>query len=388
MQRQQRIQTDSYGSGKKEQDSSRFHPSESVVDSLDEAEVFIAGGGPAGLAAAIAARMAGFDVMVADPARPPIDKACGEGVLPEGVAALARMGVAVGAHNAVPFRGIRFLQPGSSASADFPDGIGFGVRRTTLHNLLVERAASVGVSMRWGTRVTGITGDGVLVDGENVRCRWVVGADGQNSQVRCWAGLDAAATQQRFGFRRHFEVEPWSEYVDVHWSEFGQIYVSPVSAREVCIAFLTRHRQLRFKDVFALFPEVAWRLTRAKTSEQGAVTPMRKLNSVCRDQFVLVGEASGSVDAITGTGLSMAFQQALSLADALSRNDLRAYERSHRHIRRMPGIMAGLMLVMDQHPKLRSRVLRAFSTSPALFERMLAVHSGSLLYRTNSLHAH
>ena len=54
-------------------------------------DVFVIGGGPAGLAAAIAARQRGFDVLVADGAEPPIDKACGEGLLPDGLAALERL---------------------------------------------------------------------------------------------------------------------------------------------------------------------------------------------------------------------------------------------------------------------------------------------------------
>src|SRR6267378_2491580 len=45
-----------------------------------DTEILVIGGGPAGLAAAIAARKKGFEVTVADGAKPPIDKACGEGL--------------------------------------------------------------------------------------------------------------------------------------------------------------------------------------------------------------------------------------------------------------------------------------------------------------------
>ena len=68
-----------------------------------ETDVFVVGGGPAGLAAAIAARQRGFEVVVADSAQPPIDKACGEGLMPDGVAALARLGVAATSATASPF---------------------------------------------------------------------------------------------------------------------------------------------------------------------------------------------------------------------------------------------------------------------------------------------
>lgn len=54
-----------------------------------EIDVFVVGGGPAGLAAAIAARLKGFTVAVADGAHPPIDKACGEGLMPDSFGALS-----------------------------------------------------------------------------------------------------------------------------------------------------------------------------------------------------------------------------------------------------------------------------------------------------------
>src|SRR3954453_2254062 len=96
-------------------------------------DVFIAGGGPAGLSAAIAARRRGLDVTVADLARPPIDKACGEGIMPDGIAAARDMGVSLDDATACPFRGIRFRDGECVAEASFPHGSGLGLRRTELH---------------------------------------------------------------------------------------------------------------------------------------------------------------------------------------------------------------------------------------------------------------
>jgi flavin-dependent dehydrogenase len=73
-------------------------------------DVFVVGGGPAGLAAAIAARQRGFDVVVADPARPPIDKACGEGLMPESIRALRDLGVTFEPEQSFNFRGVRFVE--------------------------------------------------------------------------------------------------------------------------------------------------------------------------------------------------------------------------------------------------------------------------------------
>ena len=99
-------------------------------------DVFIVGGGPTGMAAAIAAREQGFDVTVADGAPPPIDEACGEGVMPNGVAALRNLGVEIRRDDAMPFRGIRFIVSGLRADAVFVGEPGCGIRRTTLHHAL------------------------------------------------------------------------------------------------------------------------------------------------------------------------------------------------------------------------------------------------------------
>ncbi len=102
--------------------------------------VLVIGGGPAGLAAAIAARMKGFDVTVADGVKPPIDKACGEGLLPGTIAALRELGVAISPDDGQAFRGVCFVDAANSAEASFSGASGFGVRRTVLHQKMVERA--------------------------------------------------------------------------------------------------------------------------------------------------------------------------------------------------------------------------------------------------------
>src|SRR5712664_1435352 len=118
--------------------------------------VLVIGGGPAGLAAAIAARMRGFDVTVADGARPPIDKACGEGLMPETLAALQELGVGTDASDGVALRGIRFLEADAHAEAFFPGNHGIGLRRTVLHQKLIDRARDLDVRFLWETPVTGI----------------------------------------------------------------------------------------------------------------------------------------------------------------------------------------------------------------------------------------
>src|SRR6202521_4679537 len=153
-------------------------------------DVFVIGGGPAGLATAIAARRYGLSVVLADGAVPPIDKPCGEGLMPDGVEALHQLGITIPEGEAYPFRGIRFVSDGTRAETEFPRGTAYGIRRTDLHRLMLNHAAACGVHMLWQAAVTGLPPEGALVAGELVRVRWVVGADGTRSRVRSWAKLD------------------------------------------------------------------------------------------------------------------------------------------------------------------------------------------------------
>ena len=349
---------------------------------MAETDVFIVGGGPSGLAAAIAARRSGFSVMLADSARPPIDKACGEGIMPDGLSALAELGVTLPPGKTAQFQGIRFLDSTHSVAARFAQGYGVGIRRTVLHQALVDCAAAAGVSLCWGSRVTGLARGGVILDGRRIRCRWVVGADGLNSRVRAWSGLGGNLSGAlRFGYRRHFRFRPWTDFVEVHWTDNGQLYVTPVSTEEVCVALVTRDRNLRIEEAMAACPSLPAELRKAapSTREQGAITANRRLQAVVRGHCALVGEASGCVDAVTGEGLSLAFRQAIALAKALVKGDLSLYESEHRRLMRLPTSMASVMLLMDRRQALRRRALRVLSRRPDLFERLLSIHTGAAL---------
>jgi menaquinone-9 beta-reductase len=335
-----------------------------------QCDALVIGGGPAGLAAAIAMRLRGLDVVVADAARPPIDKACGEGILPAGVAALHRLGVRLTAESGFPIHGIRFIEGAETIEAAFSSGCGLGLRRTCLHQLLVNRATEVGVRLHWDTPISGVP--------RLESAPWIIGADGQQSQIRGDAGLEAASFRStRFGFRRHYRLEPWTSMVEVYWGDRCQLYVTPVSADEVGVAILTRDSHLRLDRALREFPVLERRLRAASDAgmERGAITTTRCLRRVFRDRTVLIGDASGSVDAIAGDGLSMSFVQAFALADAVAAGNLGAYQAKHRSLARRPALMAGLLLLLDRAPRLRRFVWRGLAFEPSLFSRMLAAHT-------------
>ncbi len=299
--------------------------------------------------------------------------------MPGGVRALGQLGVDVVALDSFPFRGIRFIGDGTSSEAQFPRDHGSGVRRTTLHRALAARAAELGVAILWGARVRGGASQPVSVNGRLARYDWLVGADGLRGQVRRWAGLEhGRGSFRRFGFRQHFRVRPWSDFVEVHWAERCQLFVTPVGEQEVCVALLSRYSHPRLAEVLPSFPDVARRLSqaRATSTEKGALCTNRTFHRVVRDRLALVGDASGSVDAITGDGISIAFQQAMALAEAMEAGDLALYQTAHRRIIRTPHLMGRLLVMMDRHAFVRRRALCGLAAEPGALTRLLDAHLG------------
>ena len=90
--------------------------------------------------------------------------------MPDGIAALRQIGVELGLEHGSPFRGIRFLDKELEAEASFSynGDLGFGIRRTLLHRILMERAEDAGVLTCWQTRVEALDPSGVKIDGQTV----------------------------------------------------------------------------------------------------------------------------------------------------------------------------------------------------------------------------
>jgi menaquinone-9 beta-reductase len=359
--------------------------------SQNSCDVLIVGGGPAGLAAAIALRMRGADVLVADAVKPPIDKACGEGLMPDAQRDLDAFGVHCEPCEGARFRGIRFVNWADgepvSVSADFASGAGVGMRRTMLHARMVERASDVGVRLRWNTHVA--LGSNVSLNKQACRYHFLVGADGQSSRVRRWAGLDQSRLiSRRFGFRRHYRISPMTAFVEVHWCALGQVYITPVASDEICVAVVTRHGSVRMRQIIDSIPSLREQFAGQTTStaERGALTTMRQLRCVVNGNVALIGDASGSVDAITGEGLAIGFRQAHLLGRSLEKGSLDLYAMEHEKTMRLPRRMARALLAMDRHSCVRNMAIRLLAGRPDLYSGLLQMHMGESNLRNLVLH--
>jgi flavin-dependent dehydrogenase len=343
-----------------------------------ETDLLVVGGGPAGLATAIRARLAGLSAVVLERSQPPIDKACGEGLMPDAVSRLLEIGVEP---RGLPFRGIRYFDGEVMAEGVFPHAGGLGVRRTELHEALVRRAREVEVDLRWGVKAESLGPEGVETDQGTLRARWIAGADGLLSRVRRW--VDASASEgevRRFGVRRHFAMPPWSDFVEVYWGPSCEAYVTPVSSGEVGVAMLWSGGKAGFDDLLARIPALHTRVVGipAASRDRGAGPLHQRVRTVWRGNVALVGDAAGYLDAITGEGLAVALHESAALIEAIRAGRLELYAAAHRRINRLPNTMTSLVLALERRPRLRARAVRALAAEPALFARLLGIHARTL----------
>jgi 2-polyprenyl-6-methoxyphenol hydroxylase-like FAD-dependent oxidoreductase len=375
-------------------------------------DVLVAGGGPAGLATAIGCALAGLSVTVAEPRPGPVDKACGEGVMPAALRRLAALGVMPEGY---PLRGIRYLDQRHRADARFRHGDGRGVRRTVLQAALAARAAALGIPVL-PVRVTTVEQQSGHVTAAGLEARYLVAADGLHSPVRRALergpypprprlgpslhasalprpGLllrspppDRAGPLPRYGLRRHYHVPPWTDLVEVYWAAGAEAYVTPVSGTEVGVAVLfdrpqdgklqdggSAGRGGAFEDRLAAFPALRERLSVAlpASAVRGAGPLRQDVRRRVYGRVLLVGDASGYLDALTGEGLGVGLAQAGALASGLAAGRPDDYERAWRQVSGPAWRLTAGLLWSRRQPLLGPHIVPAAAHLPRLFSALV-----------------
>ncbi len=334
-------------------------------------DLLVVGGGPVGLVTAIHAAKAGLQVSVIEPRIGTIDKACGEGLMPGALAHLSRIGVAP---QGADFFGIRYISGDRIAEARFRGDPGRGVRRTHLHDSLSQRAKELGINFVEG-RVEEINQETNYIEAEGIRSRYLIGADGLHSTVRSRLGLEMSrskAERQRYGIRQHFAIKPWSDCVEVYWLPNAEVYVTPVDEETVGVAILGRDK-IHFEEVISRIPELSRHLSVVPSvSKLRGAGPLRQdVKARTAGRALLVGDASGYVDALTGEGLQVGFAEAEAAVRAVVANNPKSYETQWRRVTRSYRFLAGGLLWAASNRVIRPVIVPSACAIPPVFRLLV-----------------
>jgi flavin-dependent dehydrogenase len=362
---------------------------------MNQVEVAIIGGGPAGLAVGIHAARRGISTHLFERQALPVDKACGEGLLPPGLRELKALGALehLSPEDCAPIAGIRYLQEdGAQVEARLAAPGGLGIRRLGLARALERAAREAGVQVHERCHVTEVVRLSDRVElttaaGEQFAASLLVAADGLGSPLRRAQGLEGpeSADAWRFGLRQHFRMKPWTDFVEVHFAQGVEAYITPAGAEGVGVAFLWEDGRVdgrvSFQSLLQRFPrlEAQLRGMPEDSRSRGAGPLLRLVRSRCLDRFVLVGDAAGYVDAITGEGLTLAFRSAAVLGallpEVLARGctqaSLAPYEQAAGAFFRRYAFWTRKLLLLSRHPAARVRALHAMARFPIIFDKML-----------------
>ena len=218
-----------------------------------------------------------------------------------------------------------------------------------------------------------------MVVNDALHTRWVIGADGLHSTIRRLAGLDAPNDEpasRRFGVRRHYEVKPWSDRVEVFWSSVGEAYVTPVADDCVGVAILFEPPG-RFDALLEDFPALKARLRHASvvSEDRGAGAFGVSAMHPSRRRVLLAGDAAGYVDALTGEGIALGLATGRVAASLIAVGEAERYDALYRRLTRRWTWSTRALLAMTRPRWVQRPLIRLLAAAPFVFDTALGVLS-------------
>jgi flavin-dependent dehydrogenase len=378
-----------------------------------ETEAVVVGAGPSGAVTALHLARLGHDVVLVDRARFPRDKACGEGLMPPGVAVLRSLGLyeSTLATGARPIDGVTYQLPGTNPRVTVPFPAppeggpphGLGVRRTTFDALLVDAVRREScATVREAERVTGLIRgpsggvSGVMTTAGEIRGRIVIAADGLHSPIRAWMGLGVPPrARMRYGLAGHWRLQT-SDRGDITVTLAGshEWYEAPVGPDLLLVSILTHRSRppmtARHYEAAARRSVPAIRDAELVSGPLGAAYFHQRVRAVAGGGVFLVGDASGYDDPTTGDGIAIGMLLAERaaehsgdfLAGRISMEVAAArYARDHSALVRERRRLTQLALFLARSPSLSRRALERATTDPRALAKLIAINCGYLTFR-------
>jgi menaquinone-9 beta-reductase len=378
-----------------------------------ETDVVVVGAGPSGATTALLLARRGHHVVLVDRARFPRDKACGEGVMPPGVAVLRRMGLyeRVLATGARRLDGVTYQQRGGDQQVHVPfpappgggPAAGLGVRRTSFDAALVDAVRQERTStVREAERVTGLLRDpsdaviGVSTTSGEIRARIVIAADGLHSQIRSWAGLTVPSRARvRYGLAGHWRVDTRDrDAVTVTLAGGHEWYEAPVGPDLLLVSILTSRSRpamtARSYGHVARRSIPGIRDADLVSGPLGAAHFHQRVTAVADGRVFLVGDASGYDDPTTGDGIAIGMLLGEFLAghtgEFLSGRIAREtaatrYAADHADLVRDRRRLTRLALFLARSPALSRRAIVRATRDQRALSKLVGINCGYHTFR-------
>jgi flavin-dependent dehydrogenase len=340
-------------------------------------DAIVVGGGVAGSVIARELGVRGLSVALLERMRHPRAKPCGEGLLPHGVAALKEMGLNF---PGVPVSGLRYVSPGGvAAQADFPSGPGMVVRRENFDAFLFAAAADTPhVEAHCGTEY----------DPARWKARWVIGADGLHSQFHRSPAFRARLPRvRRVGLTTHMRgLDVDRNRVEVIFHRAGEIYLAPSDGDTALVACLYRQDELpagASNEDRVLGTLGSLEILRGRRHRLTFATPVLaagplglSVGTVASADTLLVGDAAGAPDPVTGEGMSLAILSAKAAAEAIVAGRPGDYEKARRRLAAGADWLSAWILRASRHPSILDRVVGSLDAHPELFRKLMEIATG------------